>query len=175
MTGNVEVVRDLYEAFSRSDLDTVRAAPHSKIVWLEAEGFLYADGNHGGSPSARRRPASRASGKLLAARSPGAVGQPLIGTDRCLNRGSHNRRPRPPPAGIAKEQPAKGKHHNQGALSDLVATKMVAKRPTCRGCSGVLVSVLGIARVRPRLALYFGPEDAALKGSGHGRRAVVDA
>ena len=38
-------MRGLYEAFARGDLDYVRAAFDPEIVWLEAEGFPYDDGN----------------------------------------------------------------------------------------------------------------------------------
>jgi ketosteroid isomerase-like protein len=45
MKSNVQIVRGLYAAFSRGDLDEVRDALDPEIVWLEAEGFPYADGN----------------------------------------------------------------------------------------------------------------------------------
>jgi ketosteroid isomerase-like protein len=42
---NCQIIRGLYAAFSRGDLDAVRDALDPEIVWLEAEGFPYADGN----------------------------------------------------------------------------------------------------------------------------------
>jgi len=42
---NPALIRGLYAAFARGDLDAVRAALDPEVVWLEAEGFPYADGN----------------------------------------------------------------------------------------------------------------------------------
>ena len=42
---NVSVVRGMYEAFGRGDIAGVIAALHPQIEWLEAENFIYADGN----------------------------------------------------------------------------------------------------------------------------------
>ncbi len=44
-SGDVEVVRGLYGAFARGDIGAATAAMAPDIVWLEAEGFAYADGN----------------------------------------------------------------------------------------------------------------------------------
>jgi ketosteroid isomerase-like protein len=43
--GNAAIIRGLYLAFSRGDLETVREMLDPEIVWLEAESFPYADGN----------------------------------------------------------------------------------------------------------------------------------
>lgn len=45
LEGNAAIVRSIYDAFAAGDLDTVRLALDLEIVWLEAEGFPYADGN----------------------------------------------------------------------------------------------------------------------------------
>ena len=43
--GHVSIVRGMYEAFARGDISGVIAALHPQIEWLEAENFIYADGN----------------------------------------------------------------------------------------------------------------------------------
>jgi len=40
-----EVVANLYDAFAKGDVPTVLGAFDSSIRWMEAESFLYADGN----------------------------------------------------------------------------------------------------------------------------------
>ena len=42
---NVSVVRGMYEAFGKGDIAGVIAALDPQIEWLEAENFIYADGN----------------------------------------------------------------------------------------------------------------------------------
>ncbi len=42
---NVDTVKELYAAFERGDLTTVREIMHSDIEWYEAENFPYDDGN----------------------------------------------------------------------------------------------------------------------------------
>ena len=42
---NVSVVRGMYEAFGKGDIAKVIAALDPQIEWLEAENFIYADGN----------------------------------------------------------------------------------------------------------------------------------
>lgn len=42
---NAEIVRGMYEAFGRGDIATVIAALAPGVEWLEAESFIYADGN----------------------------------------------------------------------------------------------------------------------------------
>ncbi|MEK6284971.1 MAG: nuclear transport factor 2 family protein [Acidobacteriota bacterium] len=42
---NVSIVRGLYEGFGSGDINTVIAALDPNIEWLEAENFIYADGN----------------------------------------------------------------------------------------------------------------------------------
>jgi ketosteroid isomerase-like protein len=42
---NVQIVRSIYEAFARGDVPAAVAAMSPGIVWNEAEGFPYADGN----------------------------------------------------------------------------------------------------------------------------------
>lgn len=45
MTSNIELVRGLYDAFSRGDVPAFLARLDPKIRWCEAEGFHYADRN----------------------------------------------------------------------------------------------------------------------------------
>ena len=45
MTDNVQIVKNLYQAFGSGDVGAVLGAMDEKIEWMEAEGFLYADGN----------------------------------------------------------------------------------------------------------------------------------
>lgn len=42
---NVSVARGMYEGFGSGDIDAVIAALDTNIEWLEAENFIYADGN----------------------------------------------------------------------------------------------------------------------------------
>jgi hypothetical protein len=42
---NVQIIRDIYEAFARGDVPAVLQAFDPQIEWREAENFLYADGN----------------------------------------------------------------------------------------------------------------------------------
>jgi hypothetical protein len=42
---NVNIVRGMYEAFGRGDIAAVIAALDPQVEWLEAESFIYADGN----------------------------------------------------------------------------------------------------------------------------------
>ncbi|WP_326525327.1 nuclear transport factor 2 family protein [Sphingomonas sp.] len=51
-SGNVAVVRRLYDAFGRGDVAGVLGAMHADIEWLEAENFPYADGNRYRGPDA---------------------------------------------------------------------------------------------------------------------------
>ena len=51
-TSNVEVVRGMYAAFARGDIASVLAALDPEVEWLEAENFIYADGNPYLGPSA---------------------------------------------------------------------------------------------------------------------------
>jgi uncharacterized protein len=49
---NVDVVRGMYDAFSRGDVPSVLAVLDPQIEWLEAENFIYADRNPYIGPSA---------------------------------------------------------------------------------------------------------------------------
>jgi len=42
---NVQVIRELYEAFGRGDVPTVLGKMDQSIEWNEAENFIYADRN----------------------------------------------------------------------------------------------------------------------------------
>lgn len=42
---NVEIIQDMYDAFSSGDVPSVLAKMSPDIVWNEAENFPYADGN----------------------------------------------------------------------------------------------------------------------------------
>lgn len=42
---NVDIIRGLYESFSKGDVPAVLGQMDEKIDWREAEGFMYADGN----------------------------------------------------------------------------------------------------------------------------------
>lgn len=42
---NVEIVRGLYESFSKGDIPSVLGAFDKDIVWNEAENYIYADRN----------------------------------------------------------------------------------------------------------------------------------
>lgn len=42
---NVALIRSLYDAFAKGDVATVLAAMSPEIVWNEAEGNPWADGN----------------------------------------------------------------------------------------------------------------------------------
>lgn len=42
---NIAVIDDLYKAFSAGDIPTVMASLDKEVVWMEAEGNAYADGN----------------------------------------------------------------------------------------------------------------------------------
>lgn len=42
---NVNIIREMYGAFVRGDVPSVLAALDPQIEWLEAENFIYADGN----------------------------------------------------------------------------------------------------------------------------------
>ncbi|WP_300434871.1 nuclear transport factor 2 family protein [Christiangramia sp.] len=44
-TNNKDIVDGLYQAFSAGDIPVVLAALDEKVVWMEAEGNAYADGN----------------------------------------------------------------------------------------------------------------------------------
>jgi len=44
-SSNVELIRDIYEAFSAGDVPGVLGRMSPEIVWNEAENFPYADGN----------------------------------------------------------------------------------------------------------------------------------
>lgn len=41
MNSNAEVIRSLYVAFAKGDIDTVLEALDEKVKWTEAEGFIY--------------------------------------------------------------------------------------------------------------------------------------
>ena len=41
----VNIVRGMYEAFGKGDIGTVLGALDPQVEWLEAENFIYADGN----------------------------------------------------------------------------------------------------------------------------------
>jgi ketosteroid isomerase-like protein len=45
MPSSVELVKRLYDAFAVGDVETVLGCMSPEIVWNEAEGFPYADGN----------------------------------------------------------------------------------------------------------------------------------
>lgn len=45
MNPSIEFVRSLYAAFAAGDVPTFLARLHPRVVWNEAEGFPYADGN----------------------------------------------------------------------------------------------------------------------------------
>jgi len=45
MADNTQIIKALYEAFGRGDVPAVLGGFDEKIHWLEAEGFLYAEGN----------------------------------------------------------------------------------------------------------------------------------
>ncbi len=49
---NVKVVKGMYEAFGRGDIPAVIAALDQNIEWLEAENFIYDDGNPYVGPNA---------------------------------------------------------------------------------------------------------------------------
>jgi uncharacterized protein len=49
---NANAVQDMYAAFGRGDISTVIAALDPQIEWLEAESFIYADGNPYVGPNA---------------------------------------------------------------------------------------------------------------------------
>jgi hypothetical protein len=40
MGGNLELVRNTYDAFARADLDTVLAAFAEEIEWIEPDGYF---------------------------------------------------------------------------------------------------------------------------------------
>jgi uncharacterized protein len=42
---NIQVIRGLYDAFNRGDLDTLEKGFSKKLVWNEAENSLYSAGN----------------------------------------------------------------------------------------------------------------------------------
>jgi ketosteroid isomerase-like protein len=42
---NLNIVQGMYDAFGTGDIAGVIAALHPQIEWLEAESFIYADGN----------------------------------------------------------------------------------------------------------------------------------
>jgi ketosteroid isomerase-like protein len=42
---NVKTVQSLYTAFAQGDVPTISAALDSEVEWLEAENFIYDDGN----------------------------------------------------------------------------------------------------------------------------------
>lgn len=42
---NVEVIRELYDAFARGDVHAVLGRMDAGIEWIEAENFIYADNN----------------------------------------------------------------------------------------------------------------------------------
>jgi uncharacterized protein len=42
---NMEVIRGMYECFSRGDVSAVLGQMHQDIEWREAENFIYADRN----------------------------------------------------------------------------------------------------------------------------------
>jgi len=42
---NVKVVKGMYEAFGKGDIQTVLAALDPQVEWWEAENFIYAEGN----------------------------------------------------------------------------------------------------------------------------------
>ncbi|MBA3888272.1 MAG: nuclear transport factor 2 family protein [Acidobacteria bacterium] len=52
MSDIVAIVRGVYEAFDRGDVAAVLGAFDERIEWLEAVGFLYADGNPYKGPQA---------------------------------------------------------------------------------------------------------------------------
>ena len=45
MNTNSDIVKTLYDAFAKGDVQTVLDAFDPRIQWREAEGFLYAEGN----------------------------------------------------------------------------------------------------------------------------------
>ncbi|MFN2531557.1 MAG: nuclear transport factor 2 family protein [Pyrinomonadaceae bacterium] len=45
MQPNIEVVRGLYDSFSKGDVPGVLNQMHEQVEWNEAENFIYADGN----------------------------------------------------------------------------------------------------------------------------------
>jgi uncharacterized protein len=49
---NVDVVRGMYEAFIRGDVPSVMSVLDPEIEWLEADNFIYADGNPYVGPNA---------------------------------------------------------------------------------------------------------------------------
>lgn len=42
---NLEIIKNLYDAFAKGDVPSVLSGMHENIVWNEAENFPYADGN----------------------------------------------------------------------------------------------------------------------------------
>ena len=49
---NVKVVKGMYEAFGTGDIPAVIAALDQNVEWLEAENFIYDDGNPYVGPNA---------------------------------------------------------------------------------------------------------------------------
>jgi len=49
---NSDIVQGMYDAFAEGDVESVLAVMDSTIVWNEAEGFIYADGNPYEGPGA---------------------------------------------------------------------------------------------------------------------------
>jgi len=45
MNPSIDLVRSLYAAFAAGDIPAFAARLHPEVVWNEAEGFPYADGN----------------------------------------------------------------------------------------------------------------------------------
>lgn len=52
MSANLDAIRAIYDAFAAGDIDAVVARMAPAIVWNEAEGFAYADGNPYRGPEA---------------------------------------------------------------------------------------------------------------------------
>ncbi|GAC18402.1 nuclear transport factor 2 family protein [Paraglaciecola arctica] len=42
---NLDIIKNLYDAFAKGDVSGVLSEMHENIVWNEAENFPYADGN----------------------------------------------------------------------------------------------------------------------------------
>jgi ketosteroid isomerase-like protein len=45
MTNNITLIQELYAAFSQGDMGAVLGAFDPRVIWNEAEGYVYAEGN----------------------------------------------------------------------------------------------------------------------------------
>ena len=121
---NVELIRGLYEAFARGDVEDVMGRMSPDIVWNEAENFPYSDGNPYVGPGAIAAGAGDEDVEALGHGEPARARRPQV---KPLARGD-----RPGPSFIRR-----------GGAAAAFDSRKDAKKPR----SGPLQVILAVARI----------------------------